>query len=158
MNERIMSVIGSSCDQPNPTSWSFLSFDLNQTSTFSSLHRSVFSHTDFSWSVDMMISSEPSFSISSATIRLMLESTRKPSGMSEYTPDICLWAYPARMRSCAFFETSSFGAVLLVLVNSLLWRIGYDGYTGKSFRLRLPFPPNYRQKTARNKFLSGLGT
>src|SRR5262249_30866396 len=102
----------------------FFNFDLNQTSTFSSSHRPVFSHVSLFWSEDMMISEDPSFSISSLMTRLMFWRTFKPRGRYEYTPANSLLMNPPRERRIAFFETSSAGASRRVLVKSLLCLMG----------------------------------
>src|SRR5665213_1230861 len=118
-----MSVMGSSCDHPRPTSPPLLSCDLNQTSTLSSLHRFVFSQSSFRCREVMMISWPSTAFISSRTICFIFSTTRSPSGKYAYTPAISLWMYPARIKSCAFFATSSFGADFRVFVKSSDWRI-----------------------------------
>src|SRR3990167_9177602 len=109
---------GSSCVVASPSSPPFFSFVLNHTSMTSSRHRPVFVHGSGLWRAVNAPSCPPMAFISSRITCTMLLRTRRPSGKKEYPPAISLWMNPPRMRSCAFFATSSFGASRRVLVKS----------------------------------------
>jgi hypothetical protein len=100
---------------PKPTSPPALSSDLNQTSTTSSAQRFVFSHNSLRWRLVMMSSCPPILFISSRTICFILFWTRSRAANRHRRPPFLCGYSPARIRSCAFLETSSLGASLASL-------------------------------------------